>query len=198
MPLAMVASAVLLTLASVAQASAPTAPDLRNLRWVRAEVVASSPETITLKLRDRELVVMRDAATEIVASDPSAALAVGAIVEVHYADRKGVRRAIAILADAGPDEISKRAKASLRGTVFRLKRGTLSVRSGEKTRSLSVDRSSRLLDRTGRAIASGRDEIFKILAVDTDLLVKYESDSFVLNGVDLGGDDKAVEIRLLR
>ena len=197
MPLATVAFAVLLTLASLPQAPAPAAPDLRNLRWVRAEVVASTPDTITLKLRDREMVVQRDAGTEIIVPDPSAALAAGALVEAHYTERKGVRRAMAIIADPGPGELSKRAKSSLRGTVLQLKRSTLSMRSGEKTRALSLEKSSRLLDRDGRPLATGTDEIAKLLAVDADLLVKYESDVFVLEGVDLSGNDKVVELRRL-
>lgn len=198
MPPAAFASAVLLTLAFLAQPSAPP-PDLRNLRWVRATVSAATPDSVTLKLRDRELVVNRDAATEIVAVDPSAALAVGAIVEAHYAERKGVRRAIVLIADAGPGEISKRPKSSLFGTVLRLKRSTLTVTSGGKTRSLALEKYSRLLDREGRVLATGKDAISKMLTADADLLVKYEGDSgLIIEGVDLGGNDKVVETRRLR
>lgn len=99
MPLAMFASAVLLALASLAPAPTPVAPDLRNLRWVRASVSASTPETVTLQLRDREIVVIRDATTELFAADPSTALAAGAIVEVHYTETNGTRRAIFLIAD---------------------------------------------------------------------------------------------------
>ncbi len=56
-----IASALLLAVASLAQLPAPAASDLRNLRWVRAAVSASSPESLTLKLRDREITLLRDA-----------------------------------------------------------------------------------------------------------------------------------------
>lgn len=197
MPLAALASAVFLTLAALAE-PAPAASDLRNLRWVRAVVVSATPETITVRARSREIVMARDAATEIVAIDPASALAAGAIVEAHFVERRGVRRAVVVIADAGPGELSKRPRTSLRGRVLRIKRSTLSVSSGGKTRALALEQSSRLLDRDGRPIATGRDAIAQSLAPDVDLLVKYEGDAFVLDGVDLSGDDKAIEIRRLR
>ena len=199
MTLAVHACAVILTFAALQPAAPPVAPDLRNLRWVHATVSASSGDSVTLRLKDRELVVHRDQDTEIVAPDPDFDLAVGATVEVHYAERRGVRRAIVIVVNPAPAEISKRPKSSLRGTLVRLHRSTLSVRSGTKTRGLMVEKKSRLIDRDGRALATGRDEIGKQLSADVELLVKWESDSGVIvEGVDLGGSDKAVEIRKLR
>lgn len=200
MPFAAFASALLLAFVSQAQPPAPAPPDLRNLRWVRASVSASSPDSITLKLRDREVTLLRDAATEIVAADAAAAVAVGAIVEAHYTDRKRVRRAILVIGDSGPGELSKRPKTSLRGTMLRVKWGALSVTSSGKTRGgLSFEKKSRLVDRDGRLLATGKDAISKILAQDADLLVKYDtSGGLIAEGVDLGGSDNIVEIRLLR
>lgn len=199
MSFAAFASAVLVAVVSLAQPPAPASPDLRNLRWVRASVSASSAESITLKLRDREITILRDATTEIVAADPAAAVTAGAIVEAHYSDRKGVRRAILLIADSGPGEVSKRPKTSLRGTMLRVKRSTLSVTSGGKTRGLSFEKKSRLVDRDGRLLATGTNEISKILAQGADLLVKYDtSGGLIVEGVDLGGSDNIVEIRLLR
>jgi len=190
------ASAWLLVVASLAQLPAPAASDLRNLRWVRAAVSASSPESLTLKLRDREITLRRDAATDVVGSVP---LVAGAIVEAHFLERKGVRRAMLLIADPGPGELSKKPKTSLRGTMIRFKRSTLLVRIGEKTRGLTVEKRSRLLDRDGHVLATGKDAIAKLLVLDQDLLVKYETSSgIIVEGVDLGGSDNIVEIRLLR
>jgi hypothetical protein len=121
------------------------------------------------------------------------------MVEAHYAERRGVRRAIVIVVNPAPAEISKRPKSSLRGTLVRLHRSTLSVRSGTRTRGLTVEKKSRLIGRDGRALATGRDEIGEQLSPGSELLVKWESDSgMIVDGVDLGGSDKAVEIRKLR
>jgi len=194
-----VASALLLAVASLGQLPAPAASELRNLRWVRAVVSASSPEAVTLKLRDREITLLRDEVTDIVGSDPLAAAAVGATVEAHFLERKGVRRAMILISDPGPGELSRRPKTSLRGTMLRFKRSTLSVRSGDKTRGLTVEKKTRLLDRGGLVLATGKDAIAKLLVLDQDLLVKYETSSgTIVEGVDLGGSDNIVEIRLLR
>ena len=48
-------------------------------------------------------------------------------------------------------------------------------------------------------LATGSKAIAKVLSQDLDLLVKYESgSSFMVEGVDLGGSDNVVEIRLLK
>jgi len=193
-------TAFLAVVVSLAQPPAPASPDLRDLRWVRASVIALGPEAITLKLRDSEITLVRDAATEIVAADPATAVAIGATVEAHYLDRKGDRRAIVLIEDPGPGDASKRPQMSVRGTTPRLKWGALSVTSGGKTRrGLSFEKKSRLIDREGRLLATGKDAILKTLAQDADLLVKYQqSGGLVVEGVDLGGNDNIVEIRLLR
>ena len=194
-----VASAVLL-LVSLPQPATVDAPDTRNLRWVRATISASTPESITLKLRDRELVLLRDQATEVLAPDSDAAVAVGATVEAHYTDRKGIRRAILLIADTPGGELSKRPSTSARGQMVRVKWGALQVASGGKVRNgLAFEKKSRLLDRDGRLLATGKDAITKLITPDTDLLVKYHtSGGVIVEGVDLGGSDNIVEIRLLR
>jgi hypothetical protein len=127
-------------------------------------------------------------------------VAVGATVEAHYTDRKSVRRAILLIADSGPGELSKRPNTSTRGTMLRVKWGSLRVTSGGKTRNgLAFEKKSRLVDRDGRLLATGKDAIVKILAPDADMLVKYHtSGGLIAEGVDLGGSDNIVEIRLLR
>jgi hypothetical protein len=194
------ASAVLVAAVSLPQPSAPVPPDLRKLQWVRATVIALGPEAITLQLRDREITLLRDADTEIVAADPAAVVAIGATVEAHYTERKRVRRAILLIGDPGIGELSKRPKTSLRGTMLKVKWGSLQVSSGGETRGgLSFEKKSRLVDRDGRLMATGKDAIVKILSYDADLLVKYEtSGGTIVEGVDLGGSDNIVEIRLLR
>ena len=200
MSLAAFASVVIVAVVSLAQPAATAPPDLRDLRWVRAAVVSTSPDSITLNLRDRQLTLLRDAATEVVATDAAAALAPGAIVEAHYTDRKNVRRAVVLIADTGIGELSKRPKTSARGTMLQVKRSALSINSGGKTRGgLAFEKKSRLVDRDGRLLATGKDAIAKLLAVDSDVLVKYDtSGGVIVEGVDLGGSDNIVEIRLLR
>jgi hypothetical protein len=195
------ASVLLAAVLSQAPAPAPAAsPDLHYLRWVRATVIALGPEAITLKLRDREITLQRDAATEIVAADPAAVVAIGATVEAHYTDRKNVRRAILLIADPGPGELSKRWGTSVRGTRPRVKWGSLSVAGGGKTRgSLAFEKQSRLVDRDGNVLATGKDAIMMRLAPDADIVVKFNNEGGVVAGdVDLGGSDNIKEIRLLR
>ena len=84
--------------------------------------------------------------------------------------------------------------------MTRVKRGALSLTSGGKTRSgLAFEKKSRLVDRDGKLLATGKDAIAKLLAQDADVLVKYDtSGGTIVEGVDLGGSDNIVEIRLLR
>ena len=195
------ASAVLFAIVSLAQPSAPASPDLSYLRWVRGSVIALGPEAITLRLRDREITLQRDATTEIVAAEPAAAVAIGAKVEAHYTDRKNIRRAILLIADSGPGEASKRWGTSVRGSMSRVKWGALQITGGGKTRgSLAFEKKSRLVDRDGNLLATGRDAIVKLLAQNADVLVKYNNEGGgpVGDGADLGGSDNIKEIRLLR
>lgn len=193
-------ASVLLVVVSQAQPPAPISPDLRELRWVRARVSASSPESITLKLRDREITLLRNTATEIVAADPAAAVAVGATFEAHYTDGKNVRQAILLIANPEPGELSKRWQSSVRGRMLRVKGGALQLTGGGKTRgSLAFEKKSRLVDRDGRLLATGKEAIVKLLAPDTELLVKYNNEGGVTaDGLDLGSSDNIKEIRILR
>lgn len=191
MSLAVVACALLLV-----PVQQTTRPDLATLRWVRATVSAATPDAITLRLKDSELILTRDLETEIAGPDPAAGIAVGSVVEAHYADRQGVRRASVIVADPGPGNISKRPGSSLRGSMVRFGRGTIWLGAGARTRDLSVEKKSRLLDRDGRPLAAGSAAI-ALLSPNDDLLVKIEGSSIMVGDLDLGGDN-AVEIRRLR
>ena len=192
-----VLACALLALQQPLQGVAPSAPDFRSLRWVRATVSAFTPESLTLQLKDRDVILNHDRATEIVGPHPPAGFAVGAVVEAHYLDRDGERRAIVILTNPGPGTISKRPGTSVRGHMVRFGRGTLWVGSPDRTRDLAVQKKSRLIDREGRALATGSPEIGKRLSPNDDLLVKIEGSPVMLGNLDLGGDS-AVEIRRLR
>ena len=74
---------------SLTQPSAPSSPDLRDLRWVRATVIAPARKQSRCNYAIPRDYVERDAATEIVAADPAAAVAIGTTFEAHYTDRKG-------------------------------------------------------------------------------------------------------------
>jgi hypothetical protein len=200
MSFAAFASALLLAVLTSPQAAAPASPDLRDLRWIRGTVIATGPQAVTLRLRDRDITLLHDGNTEFVATDRTAAVAIGATVEAHYTDRKGVRRAVLLIGGLAPGHVSKRPSTSVRGNMPRLSHGALSVTSGGKTRrSLAFERKSQLVDRDGRLLAIGKSEILKALPPDAEVVVKYNTEGGVIvEGVDLGGNDNIVEIRLLR
>jgi hypothetical protein len=81
-----------------------------------------------------------------------------------------------------------------------VKWGSLSVAGGGKTRgSLAFEKQSRLVDRDGNVLATGKDAIMMRLAPDADIVVKFNNEGGVVAGdVDLGGSDNIKEIRLLR
>ncbi len=164
-----------------------------RLRWVRGMVSSVSADSLTLKLRNKELTIGLDA----VASAPAA----GSVVEAHYTDKKGVRRAMLIFAADPSAALSKRPATSYRGIVQRIKRGTVSLTANTKSHGIGLDKKTRLVDAGGRSIASGAKEISSALPAGEDVLVKYEDDSTAVgigDGMAYLGGDKALEIRGLR
>lgn len=174
------------------QSTAPT----DTLRWVRARLVAVSPESLTLALRDSHLTLTRD---------PSAgpAPSVGSIVEVHYGDRNHIRRAVLVFASPGlSDEmLSKRPGRSFRGKVTRVGKSTLRLEVDGKRRDLTLDRKSTLVEKDRwAAAASGTAGVLSRVQLGELLLVKYaeESNDLVVGDITLGGTDlKVIEVRRL-
>ena len=193
--MALVALVLPLLLAATLQ-HAPDTPDLRNLRWVAGVVAASTPQSVTVRLTNRELTIPIDSTTDVVGGLPLP----GSFAEVHYAERRGVRRAITVLPLGTGAQVSKKPRSSLRGTVTQIKRSNLSVRCGDRARVLALDKRSRLIGADGQALAIGSPDIAQVLGVNAEVLVKYEGDADVIVGdVTLyGGNDKVIEIRQLK
>jgi hypothetical protein len=166
-------------------------PDPGQLRWIRGTVTSVSPSSMTLQLRDDTLTLDLE---------PGMAPPVGARLEVHYSDRRGQRRAVLIL-DAGvAGTLSRRPWRSFRGTVDRLRRGTVSLRVEGRRRDVGLDSRTTLLAVDGRALASGRADVAAALTDGEPLLVIYveQSDDMMVGDVLVPGSTrKAREIRRL-
>lgn len=159
-----------------------------SLRWARGVVVSVSPESVVLKLRNRELSLARDLSLEV---RPADALASGQIVDAHYVDRRGTRRAVIVLGAIADDaaKLSKRPGTSVLGTVKKAKRSSLTLDVAGKSRGFGLKKKTRLLDRDGRLAAEGAAAIVASVSAGDRLLIAYERDE------DAG--DQAVEIRAI-
>jgi hypothetical protein len=168
-----------------------------QLRWVRGTIVTVSPESLSLQLRSNVLTVGLDSSTE-----GTTALSVGSMVDVHYSERRGIRRAVLIfpLVAGSSSELSKRPGKSLRGVVMKGKSHSLTMRVDARTRKIVLDSHTQLVDRESHPLASGDRAITPLIAPGDELLVKYEEVSNVvpIEGMYLTSDDtRAVEIRKL-
>ena len=195
-------------------ADAPSPPG--RLRWVIGVVTTVSSDSLTVRLRDetKTLRLALDPATDLLRTGaqavPAALVtgatalpAVGSVVEVHYTDKDGMRRA-ALIVDEGagaPARLSKRPGASYRGAATRIRAGKISLRVDNRTRQLETDVRTWLVDADGSLLASGSKPIADVLSVGDDVLVKYESDSDTVPVGDLMLDfssQRATGIRRLR
>ena len=156
-------------------------------------VTSASPDALTLTLRGKQLTIALDAG--------SVPPAVGSVVDAHYAEKRGARRAVLIFGAEGAADLSKRPATSYRGVVTRIKRGTVSLTANTKSHGINMDRKTRLVDADGHAVATGSKEIAGVLPAGEDVLVKYEGDGAVMMAGDAmidSSSDKAIEIRRLR
>jgi hypothetical protein len=169
----------------------PAAAVVGKLRWVRATVTSVSADSLTLRLRDKDLTITRDGVE---------APAVGSTVEAHYLDKSGAKRAVLIFELEPTTELSKRAGYSYRGLIKRLKRSSVSVAAGTKSNTINLMKKTRLVDAAGRAVAAGAKEVGALLRTGDEVLIKYEEDSaVVVEGMMMGsGSDQALEVRKLR
>jgi hypothetical protein len=175
-------AAVLLVaiLRSSSAAAAPSTTVSGNLRWVRGEVTAVSGDQLTLKLRSKPITI---------ALDGTAPPAVGAVVEAHYTDKRGDRRAVLIFDADRSAELSKRPGTSYRGVVKQVRRSSLSITAASRSRGIDFVKQTQLMDADGRALATGWKAIGGLLPVGEDVVVKYEGTEDA---------DQALEIRKLR
>jgi hypothetical protein len=186
-------AAVVLTAFLLPTASTAAPADSGRLRWVRGVVTATSADSLTLKLRDKEFTIGLDAAF----TPPP----VGRLVEAHYSDARNVRTAVLIFEADSSAALSKRPGTSYRGIVQRIKRGTVSLTANTKSHGVSIDRQTRLVGADGRAVANGAKAITAALPPGEDVLIKYEDDSAMTTVGDVlmfSGSDKALEIRKLQ
>jgi hypothetical protein len=177
-------------------AAAPTAlfPAVSGeLRWVRGTVASVNPDALTLTLRNSDLTIARDAT-----SRPPA---IGTVVEAHYLDKRGTRRAVLVFEMDSSTELSKRPGHSYRGVVKRIKWRNVALRADAKSHGVNLVKKTRLVDISGRALASGPKEIAGLLPVGEDVIVKYEDDGGTIMVGDAmvpSGTERALEIRRLR
>jgi len=173
-------------MASASAASAPAAtPVTGDFRWVVGVVIAASPTSLSLRLRDRVLTLIVDSSTDVIrarpaltsvpASAPVGSLAVGTLVRAHYLDRQGKRAVVIVVDDATSEPLSRsnRAGTSLRGELKHVRSRAVSVRVDHKSRDIILDDHTTLFDRDGHALATGTKAIAAVLPAGVDLLVTW-------------------------
>ena len=183
---------LLALLPSHAFAAPSTTTDSGKLRWVRGQVTAVSTDTLTLKLRSKELTVALDGAVPP---------AIGTLVEMHYVDKRGARRAVLIFAADPSAALSKSPGTSYRGVITRFKWGKMSLTADAKSHRIKLDGKTRLVDMDGRILANGSKAVAGLMPVGEDVVVKYEDDggTMVIGDTTVAaGADQALEIRKLR
>jgi hypothetical protein len=183
--------AVIVALGSL-HATAAAAQD-HSLRWARGVVTTSAPGSLTLMLRDRSLTI------EMKGDAPAA----GAVVEVHYSEKKDVRTAVWVFKDAsaGSAEWSKKPGHSYWGVTQSTGRGSFQLMLGKKARKLDLDSHTRLLDSDGQVLAKGKKDVAPLLATGQRVVVKYEENDDTVYGGDTvlpGSSTKAIEVRKLK
>ena len=170
-----------------------TGPADHSLRWARGVVTTSAPGSVTLMLRDRSLSIN-------ITGEPPAA---GAVVEIHYSEKKNVRTAVWLfkVEATGSSDWSRKPGHSYWGVMQATKKGSFSLALGKKTRALDLDSHTRLVETDGRIIARGKKEVAPLLAAGQRVVVKYEEDD---NSVSDGetftpaSSTKALEVRKLK
>jgi hypothetical protein len=134
---------------------------------------------------------------------PCAAVTPAAIVELHYVDRKGDRRAeFLFVVDQAAGELSRRPGRSARGVVTRTKKSSLQLQVGTKKRTYELEKKTTLVEPgQWRPAATGRAEVMARVKAGEDILLKYEEhdDSIQAGEVTIPGTAlKAVEVRRLK
>ena len=173
----------------------PQAEAPGKLRWVRGTVTAATASSVTMQLRDSSITLVVDAPL----AQQAAALRAGSLIEAHFTDRKGDRRAVLFLS-AATSELSKRAGHSYRGTVDRTKWGTLSINVEGRKRGVSLEKKTRLFAADGTALGSGSKEVSAQLKAGDAVLVTYDEVSSDIPAGDIvipSSTQRALEIRRL-
>lgn len=163
-----------------------------QLRWVRGSVTEVSPASLTVQQRDKTLTLTLDPDTRVVrpAADAAATpVNVGAMVEVHYVDKKPAQRAVVILSGTlGTAKAPRRAGYSYRGVIRRTEKRDVYVGVDTKTRVVKMDSKTQLTSGLGQSLAIGWKVATTQLSAGDEVLVTYSQQE----------DDRvALEIRKL-
>jgi hypothetical protein len=179
----------------VATTTAFAQSDAVTFRWVRGRVMSNTPGTIIVTLQGtRQLSVTCDARCD--AASP------GSLVELHYSDRKGQKRAEYVFVGPSADnELSRKPGRSVRGIVARTRKSSVQLQVGSKKRSYEIERKAAFVEAgQWQPAASGRAEVIARLVVGESVLLKYEEqDSSIYVGDVLLPQTtlKALEVRRL-
>lgn len=187
---------------------APVPPAAGQLRFVRGAVVATSPTSLTVQLRNKSITLSLDPQTRTMGAaglDAATAVAMppaaGALIEVHYIDRKPIPQAIFIVAALpATTQVSNRPGRSYRGVVSRAKSGSLALTVDTKRRGVTMDRKTKLFDADGRSLAIGGKAVSGQLVAGDPVLVTYDEQSDDVFSGDVyipGSHQRALEIRRL-
>lgn len=187
------------------QPSPAAVPPAGHLRFVRGTVVTSSPGSVTVQLRGKSIVLSLAPDTRMMTSHAAAEAvtmppAVGSLIEVHYVARKPIAQAVLIAGLPATTPVSKRPGLSYRGVISRSKGSAVSLTVDTKTRGVTLDKHTRLIDVDGRSLAIGGKAVSNQLVAGDWVLVTYDEQSDDIYSGDAylpGSHQRALEIRRL-
>jgi len=152
--------------------------------WARGILRASSASAITLQLKDGSLTLRVDQATEVISPTPIDASTgrglmpnLGSLVQVHFSESRGERVAALVVAEGAhlPLTPVKDLGQSVYGETRRFKSRTVVVGiDGHKTRDVSLNDDTQLVDRNGSVRAVGTKAIAAALVAGTKVLVTWK------------------------
>jgi len=152
--------------------------------WARGILTASSASAITLQLKDGSLTLRVDQATEVISPTPIDASTgrglipnLGSLVQVHFSESRGERVAALVVAEGAQLPLTpvKDLGQSVYGETRRFKSRTVVVEiDGHKTRDVSLNDDTQLVDRNGSVRAVGTKAIKAALVAGTKVLVTWK------------------------
>ena len=165
-----------------------------SLRWARGVVTASAPGSVTLMLRTRSVSV------DLKGVPPPAA---GAVVEVHYSEKKNVRTAVWVfrVEATGSSDWSRKPGHSYWGVLQAAGKGSFQLALGKKTRKLELTSHTQLVEPDGHVVAKGKKDVAPLLSAGQRVVVKYEEEDIsTVDGdtFNAASSSKAIEIRKLK
>ena len=152
--------------------------------WARGILRASSASAITLQLKDGSLTLRVDQATEVISPTPIDASTgrglipnLGSLVQVHFSESRGERVAALVVAEGAQLPLTpvKDPGQSVYGEMRRFVSYTVVVEiDGHKTRDVTLNDDTRLVDRNGSVRAVGTKAIGAALVAGTKVLVTWK------------------------